>query len=61
MSWVAERVQEVLSDWFTQMSQKYCGKDYGSERRNQYFVYRTVYKMTASQALHEVNKSREVM
>lgn len=56
---VAERVREVLTtSWFTSMALQYCGKDYGSEETNQYFFYRTVYKMTAEQALKEVRSSR---
>lgn len=59
MSWLAERVQDVLLNrWFTQMAIQHCGKDYGSEERNQYFFYRTVYKMNADAALREVRKFR---
>ncbi len=43
-------------DWFTLMAIKHCGKDYGSERLNQYFFYRKVYHMTANEAFLKVGK-----
>jgi len=44
----------MIADWFTQMALKYCGKDYGSPKLNQYFFYRVVYHMTASEAWERV-------
>lgn len=59
MSWLEDRVKDVLSNsWFATMAIRHCGKNYGSERRNQYFFYRKVYRMEASAALREVNKFR---
>jgi hypothetical protein len=50
---IGERIVSILLDedgWFTHQARKYCGKDYGSRRVNQYRFYRVVYKMTAKQA-----------
>lgn len=56
-AWIGTRVREVLlGDWFTHQCIKYCGKDYGSLRVNQYRFYRTVYRMTAERALREVRR-----
>ena len=58
---MADRVYAVLiSGWFTQMAIGHCGKDYGSDERNQYFFYRKAYHMTASEALREVRKFRRL-
>lgn len=60
--WVSQRIRAALMrGWFTSQALRYCRKDYGSERLNQYRFYRTVYGMTASQALAEVNKFRAAM
>lgn len=60
--WVSQRIRTVLmGGWFTSQALRYCRKDYGSERLNQYRFYRTVYGMTASQALAEVNRFRATM
>lgn len=54
---IAERVKEVLTtSWFTRMALQHCGKDYGTEARNQYFFYRTVYKLSAATALQRVKQ-----
>jgi hypothetical protein len=56
-SYVQRRVRSVLlGGWFTQQALRYCGKDYGSERVNQYRFYRTVYRMGAVEAWHHVAK-----
>jgi len=60
MSDVAERVTAWVQGWFTKMCLQYCGRDYGSETRNQYFFYRRVYEMTAEQAWAEVHKSNRL-
>jgi len=60
MSFVEQRIRDVLlGGWFTQQAIRYCGKDYGSERVNQYRFYRTVYHMTAWEAWHHVAKFHE--
>jgi hypothetical protein len=60
LSFVEQRIRDVLlGGWFTQQAIKYCGKDYGSERVNQYRFYRTVYRMTAWEAWSHVAKFQE--
>jgi hypothetical protein len=62
MSFVEQRIRDVLlGGWFTRMAIRYCGKDYGDERINQYRFYRTVYGMEAARAWHEVARFHEAM
>ncbi len=58
---VAENVMSVLQGWFTKMAIQHCGKDYGSEARNQYFFYRKVYNMSADEAWGRVKQSRPLL